>query len=368
MPIAHGRIRTRSPVRVRPLRPPDCNPGASCPAGLVAAWSDYVARHPEATVFHELGWKRAVERAFGHRAHYFLAFDGDEIVGVLPVFEVRSVLAGRLLVSVPYATAGGVLADDRSAALALLDEAKSLTDRIGARSLELRCPVALDDQLPIRRTHATFRRALPSRVEDVAALFPRKARAAARRAAETNELAVRYDPACVPLVWRLYARSMRRLGSPNYPRAFFTALAEELGGAVAAQIVWLGRRPIAGLLLFLHRKTVMPYFVGTDERVEVYGLSQFLYAESMRWAVERGYEIYDFGRTRFDNRGAFEFKRLCGFEPQPLEYQVYLPPGRRAPDLAPTSSRWRAARRIWKSMPLPVTRPLGAWLTRSIPG
>jgi len=111
----------------------------------------------------------------------------------------------------------------------------------------------------------------------------------------------------------------------------------------------------------------MPYFVGVDERVDLYGLSHFLYVESMRWAIERGLRNYDFGRTRVDNAGPFAFKRFFGFEPQSLEYQVYAPRGAAPPDLAPGSPRWAAARRLWRRLPLPLTRPLGAWIVRAIP-
>ncbi|MFQ5429408.1 MAG: GNAT family N-acetyltransferase, partial [Phycisphaerae bacterium] len=297
-----------------------------------------------------------------------MACRGDRVVGVLPLFEIRSFLAGRLLVSVPYATYGGVLAEDDDAAAALFQEAKSLGARIQARSIELRSRKAAFDELDIRRTHATFERRLPADPERVIDLFPRKARAAARRASERYDLRVTFGDEQLPELWRLYARSMRRLASPNYPYRFFESLAQAMPDGHVAQVVRWEGRPVAGLLTLLYRETAMPYFIGLDERVDVYGLSHYLYRQSMRWAVEHGYRIYDFGRTRVDNAGPFAFKKHCGFEPTMLEYQVYVPPGRSAPDLSPASPRWTAARRLWRRLPLPITRPLGGWLARSIPG
>jgi FemAB-related protein (PEP-CTERM system-associated) len=333
------------------------------------AWADFVARRQDATFFHELPWKRAVQSAFGHEPHYLIACRGSAAVGVLPMFLIKSVLAGRILISLPYATYGGALADDDEARATLLNEARRRCRVLGARLLELRSITAGDPTLPARRSHAMFQKSLPSNVGDVADMLPRKARAAARRALEKHALTVDFGTNLVEEVWRLYARSMRRLASPNYPLRFFRAILDAAGpkGAVA-QLVRCGSVPVAGLLTFLHRRTVMPYFVGVDERRDIYGLSQFLYARSMQWGVQNGYERYDFGRTRFDNPGPFEFKRLCGFEPRALEYQDYTPPGRQAPDLSPTSPRWALARRIWRRLPLPITRPLGAAVARSITG
>lgn len=333
-----------------------------------ADWQAYVDRHAEGTLFHGLAWKRAVERAFGHRSRYLMATRGERLVGVLPLFEVNSVLAGRLIVSVPYATYGGVLADDGEAAAALFAEAKVVAARCKARSIEMRTIRAAVPSLGIRQTHASFRKTLPGRPEDVLAEMPRKARAAARRAAERYKLTTEFDRDALCVVWRLYSRSMRRLGSPNYPYRFFEELVKATGENNVVQLVHHRGRPVAGLLTFLHRDVVMPYFAGLDEREAIYGLNNLLYAESMRWGVERGYRNYDFGRTRVDNTGSYNFKRFCGFEPRLLEYQMYVMPGCQAPDLSAGSPRWAVARQMWKTLPLPVTRPLGSWLAKSIPG
>jgi len=333
-----------------------------------AAWCRYVDAHADATPFHSLAWKRAVERTFGHLSHYLIARRGEVLSGVLPLFEVRSVLAGRMLISVPYATYGGILADDSATAEALFDRAAGMARQSGAVTLELRSIRASVPNADIVKSHVFFRKPLPERPEDVAGTMPRKARAAARRAAERGRLTVTFDQNEWYTVWRLYARSMRRLGSPNYPMRFFEELVAAFGDQVTIQLVRQADRPVAGLLTLLYKGVVYPYFAGIDERIDIYGLNNYLYAESMRHGVECGYREYDFGRTRADNIGGMDFKRFCGFEPRDLEYQRYVPPGRVAPDLSAGSPRWAAARRVWKSLPLPLTRPLGAWLAKSIPG
>jgi hypothetical protein len=42
-------------------------------APLEAAWDRYVRAAPDATFFHQLGWRWLVERCFGHRAHYLVS-------------------------------------------------------------------------------------------------------------------------------------------------------------------------------------------------------------------------------------------------------------------------------------------------------
>jgi len=84
--------------------------------------------------------------------------------------------------------------------------------------------------------------------------------------------------------------------------------------------------------------------------------------------VKLGCRTFDFGRSRVDNTGAYNFKRFQGFEPTPLHYQYYVPRGGRVPDLNPGNRKLELAQRVWARLPLAVTRPLGAWLAKSIPG
>lgn len=284
------------------------------------------------------------------------------------MFDVRSVVAARMLVSMPYATYGGIIADDASVADALYRAAIDVATRIGARTIDLRSAAAAMPDEPIIESHATFRRALPSTTEKVPAILPRKARAAARQADARFSLKTTFDPTDLEIAWRLYSRSMRRLASPNYPLGFFEALRSALGDRLLVQVVRCDGRPVGGLLTFLHRKTLMPYFLGLDERARIYGLSHFIYMKCMEWGVHHGYCEFDFGRSRRENKGASDFKRHCGFEPTILQYQRYVAPGAKAPDLSPGSAKWAVARRVWRGLPLAITRPLGGWLAKSIPG
>ncbi|MBN2445578.1 MAG: GNAT family N-acetyltransferase, partial [Phycisphaerae bacterium] len=195
-----------------------------------------------------------------------------------------------------------------------------------------------------------------------------KARAAARQARERDGMAVTHDQDLLKTVYRLYTRSMRRLGSVNYPYAFFETLVQRLRNRAWVTVVWNGKQPVAGLLSFVWRDTVMPYFIGVDERASRSGATNLVYLATMERAVKQQLARFDFGRTRKDNAGSFAFKRNQGFEPRTLGYQRFTPLGQSDPDLTPANPRFALARRIWRHLPLPITRAAGAWLSRALPG
>ncbi len=189
-------------------------------------WEGYVARHPAGTLFHTLTWRDAVREAFGHKGRYLSAWRGGDLAGVFPLMLVRSRLAGRMLVSVPYGVYGGTLADDDDAHTALLEAAQQLAEQLRCQWIDIRSIEPQWPQLPVVRRYVTFRKQLPDDPARVLSELPRKARAAARHARDRHRLEAVFDDSQLGVVWSLYSKSMRRLASPNYPLRFFTALME----------------------------------------------------------------------------------------------------------------------------------------------
>ncbi len=361
-PKPHTRARHARPHQPQPLRIETLTPGGW------AEWDRFVHHAAGGTLFHTTAWMGAVHEAFGHTPIYLLARRGADMVAGLPLFDVRSLLGGRLLVSVPYAIYGGPLGADPEALRLLQDEARDLAERIQARAIDLRCQRAAWAGVPVIDRYVTFRRPLPDHPADCLHALPRKARAAARSARQRHGLRVDVDDRHLQTVWRLYCTGMHRLASLNYPASFFRELIERTPGGHIVSLVSHRGRPVAGLVTFLFNGVAMPYFVGADQRCRRLNLYNFIYLTAMERAVDLGCHTFDFGRSRRDNRGACAFKKNQGFPPERLEYQLYTPPGRQAPDLTPANPKFALARRLWPALPQILTRPLGAWISRHVPG
>lgn len=332
------------------------------------AWDKYVLAHPEGTLFHTQAWRTAVKSTFGHEDIYLIALSQDRIVGLLPLFLVASRLMGRMLVSVPYGVAGGIIADDDRVAAALLAEARRIADDRGCPIIDLRSERACLPGLPVVDRYFGFHRNLPDREEDVLEWLPRKARAAARNAREKFKLTYTVGDEHLPEVWRLYSISMRRLGSPNYPCSFFQQVVAATPNRHWVSLVHWNGRPVAGLVTLLYRDRVMPYFVGATAAASRCHAANFHYWKTMEAAAAAGFRVFDFGRSRRDNLGSLNFKRFHGFQPQALGYQRFTAPGCTPTDLTPSSAKIRWARAVWTRLPLWFTQVVGARVSHHIPG
>ena len=69
-------------------------------------WDQFVESHPLGLICHLSGWKQVLEESFPQMKGRYLAIlsDDNSIRAALPVFEIRSILTGNRLVSIPFAT------------------------------------------------------------------------------------------------------------------------------------------------------------------------------------------------------------------------------------------------------------------------
>ncbi len=337
-------------------------------AGDRPRWEDYVLEHPQSTIFHSLAWKDAVGAAFPHKDLYLFAERGRRVVGVLPLFLIDSRLAGRMLVSVPYGVCGGIVAGDSETVTALFTRARELADEYACPTIDLRSELPQIPELPVVDRYVGFERDLPERESDVLAWLPRKARAAARNGRDKYGLTASFGDEHLPAVWRLYSRSMRRLASLTYPYRFLAELAGHTPDRHWTCLVRWNGEPVAGLFTLLFRDRVMPYFVGTMNAARRCSAANFIYMVTMQRAVAEGFRVFDFGRSRRENSGSYDFKRFHGFEPRPLGYQRLESDPTHRIDLSPENAKFAFARRLWPYLPLRVSQALGATLARHIPG
>jgi FemAB-related protein (PEP-CTERM system-associated) len=329
-----------------------------------ARWDAFVERCPEATFFHRAGWKEILESVFRHRPHFLFAERDAEIVGVLPLAQVKSWLFGHSLVSLPFCVYGGVAATDPAAVPALHTASRALADELGVDHLELRNRVAREPDWPRQDLYVTFRREILPEVEANMLAIPRKQRAMVRKGIQRG-LTSEINPT-VDRFFDLYADNVHRHGTPALPKRYFEALARVFGRDVEVLTVLdPGGTPLSSVLTFYFRDEVLPYYAGDAVAARELAANDFKYWELMRDAAERGYRIFDYGRSK-RGTGSFDFKKNWGFEAQPLQYEYLLVRGTRVPEVNPLNPKYRLLIGVWKRLPLSLANLIGPHVVKSL--
>jgi len=331
----------------------------------LADWDQFVEQCPGATFFHRAGWKRAIERSFGHRGYYLYAERGGAIEGVLPLVHLKSTLFGSALVSLPFCVYGGPAALNDEALAALDAAARALADRLDVGHLEYRHLEQRPYTGAVEKSdlYVTFRKPIDPDPERNLQAIPRKQRAMVRKGLK---LGVRseIDDDCARL-HRVYSVSVRNLGTPVFARGYFEELKRAFGSACEILVLTHERRPVSAVMSFYFRDQVLPYYGGGTDQARVVAANDVMYWEVMRRACEAGFRAFDFGRSK-RGTGAFDFKKNWGFPAEPLHYQFFMRRGDKPPEINPLNPKFRMFVETWKRLPLPIANALGPHLVRHL--
>lgn len=327
-------------------------------ASIAEEWDSYVLGSPQASFFHLTGWQHVLEKTYGYRSFSLYTERGGKITGVVPLFLISNRVMGKCLMSVPFGVYGGIVADDEPSAQHLLRHVRELAHSLRVEYLELRIRKSelLPDFHPNSR-YATFTSQLTGDHHTNLKRLPRDTRYMIRKG-EKAGLTTRHGLDQMDTFYRLFAQNMHQHGTPVFPRRFFDNLRLRFERQLDLMLVYSGVQPIGGVLSFLFRDAILPYYAGVSPLSRPLAGNDFLYWELMKWAAERGVRTFDFGRSK-KGTGAYAFKMGWDMTVEPLDYQVYLVRRKTPPNFSPTNPKFEFATRIWKRIPLWATLVLG---------
>ncbi|TAM99724.1 MAG: FemAB family PEP-CTERM system-associated protein [Rhodanobacteraceae bacterium] len=326
-------------------------------------WDTFVEGAPQATFFHRAAWRDVIERGLGHRCHYLCAERHGAITGILPLAEIRSRLFGHSLISTPFCVYGGVVASDPDSEARLTEAAAALAEQLRVDYLELRDRELRHPEWPVKELYVGFRKALQPDDDSNLKAIPRKQRAMVRKGIAAG-LEAHHDGSITDF-YRVYAESVRNLGTPVLPRRHYARLQQTFGKDCEITVVTHQQQPVAAVMSFYFRDEVHPYYGGSVWRGRDLAANDFMYWSVMQRAVARGARVFDFGRSKQDT-GSYHFKKHWGFEPEPLPYAYHLVRARDVPNVSPTNRKYHLFIKAWQRLPLPVSCALGPWLARDL--
>lgn len=333
-----------------------------------ADWDRFVREQEHGTFFHLSGWESVIRRAYGHRCHFVAALRAGQIVGVLPLVQVKSWLFGHSLVSTPFCVYGGPLAIDQATTTALVEHAMALAQQLCVDFLELRCRDEQfsewrDDRWHLKQLHVTFRKPISDDQEENLKAIPRKQRAVVRKGIKGG-LQWQIDDQLDRFI-AAYAESVRNLGTPVFPKKYFYILREVFGQDCDVLSVSKDEQLFTSVLNFYFRDEVLPYYGGGIAAARSVKANDFMYYALMGHASARGARLFDYGRSK-QGVGSYSFKKNWGFEPQPLYYAVYLVKAKEIPEINPLNPKYQLFIRAWKRLPVWLSQRIGPLLSRHL--
>jgi hypothetical protein len=325
-------------------------------ADALHQWKQLGEASGNATLFHTPAWAQVLRRAYGFRVFAAtLERDGKVLAGCL-LSRTKNPFA-RHVVGLPFSDSCAPLGVDQDAIAALmrgLAAAPPLGGNLEIRGIKASAPWQTVDcfeqwSLDLARPFAEVQRAADRN-------FRRQVK---RAASEAFKIENGDSAAMLRRFYAIQLETRRRLGVPPQPLRFFSLVREVFAQSHGLE-VWLascaGRDQAAVVVLRDGPTLYAKWSARTAESAA--GASHLLFFSILEHHAGKAVSL-DLGRTDARNTGLARFKAEMGAAPVPLPYSYFPRTARRTsaedPDRATS-----ALTRIWRRVPLPVTRAVGA--------
>ena len=331
-------------------------------------WNAFVVTAEQSSCYHQIGWKQVIEKTFGHKTFYLMVEDeAGGIEGVLPLVQLKSRLFGNFLVSLPYFNYGGACASHEGGLNKLLNEARLLATELNAEHIELRHTEHLYPDLPVKTNKVAMRLTLPSDTESLLKSFPAKLRSQIKRPQKEGMVSKVGTTDQFDNFYAVFSENMRDLGTPVYAKSFFWNILETFPETswICTVFAREGLPVASGFLVGFKEMLEIPW-ASSLKRYNSLSPNMLLYWSVLKFASESGYRIFDFGRST-PGEGTYRFKEQWGAKPVPLYWHYWLRNGCMLPELNPKNPKYQLAIRIWKQLPLRLTRMFGPAIVKYLP-
>ncbi len=331
-------------------------------------WDSFVARQPLASAYHTSAAVMIGARAFRLPVSFIAARDESRALrGVLPLVEQSSMIFGRFLVSLPFFTYGGALADDENCASTLVQAAIDLGRERRVDHIELRhTGVNASISLPTRQDKVSMMLPLPATVDALGKQLGSKLRSQIKRAEREAPEVIWGGAELAADFYGVFAASMHALGTPVYPRAFFDVALAALRDVSKVLVIRVKGNVEAAAVLVRHGDRMEVPWAAATEFAKRGGINMRMYWELLCYSLQAGAPKFDFGRSSVDS-GTYKFKAQWGAQPVQLNWYCWMARGAALPNLNSSNPRYALASRLWRRLPLRVANTLGPWIIRNLP-
>ncbi len=336
-------------------------------------YRSFVDNHPNASIYHTLEWRHIIQKTYGYRPCYIIAEDGEEIKGILPLFEVNSFIHGRRLVSIPFSHWVDVLYQDAQDLQQMIDFARHLTQERRCRYLEIKHGSELPENIDLASSGHFIDSilSLSASIDDIWDGFEGSVRRAVRKSKSSSlKLIEGQEVGHYRTFHRLELETRKRQGSPPYSSAFFEALYSilHLSGKAKLYLASIEGQYIAGMIILLHNKVAIYGYGASTSNRDFLKLrpNNLLFWQAIQDLHHHDYEFLDFGTTDPSNKGLLRFKSSWGTKDFHIPYYYFLNTISDTPVFDRNSFKLRIASSLLRRMPIPLLRTVGPVLLRQL--
>ncbi len=288
-------------------------------------WLSFISGNSGSCIFHHPAWLVLLEKQYGFETKAAVLTENDNITAGIPY----AVIKGKKWISLPFSDYCNPLFNSDEQKTLLWSE---LHDFFGINSVtaeirwrapgEIPFASVTEHWLHIKNIEATenelFRSLKTTRVQQPI-----------QKAIKNNlTFETRTDQEAMQYFYRLHLQNRRRLGVPVQPRNYFTHFNNLIiePGLGFTGLVKKDDTMIAAAIFCGFNQTMTYKYGASDPAYHHLSPNHFMLWKAMLFAKEKGFKVFDFGKTSFSTPGLRDFKAGFGCTESELSFSYFPRP------------------------------------------
>lgn len=329
-------------------------------------WNQQIAELNDATIFHTSSWTRVLAETYGYQPVYIAAFKSKQLVGYLPLMEIRSIATGRRCVSLPFTDECHPVCTTVEVFEKIWTHALNFGNKVGWKYIELRGEYSVYSEEPIIASYLVHCLDLNTTETDLCKRFRESTY---RNITKSKESGVKIECTnsiqALDAFYKLNCLTRKRHGLPPQPKRFFINLykyiittdrgfiltAEQKGSVIASAV-------------FLRFNGIVTFKYGaSDLRHQHLRANNLILWEAIKRSIQEGNSQFHLGRTETENEGLLQFKRGWGAIEDRINYYKYNMVDQ---EFSRKKMKIKSSYSLFKIMPLTLLKLFGQILYRHV--
>ena len=328
-------------------------------------WESFIDGNPYAIAWQSYEWKEVLKRHFKFDYYPIAVYDSARIVGVLPLYCMKTMLAKDSLISVPYAVAGGIVSDSEEARDLLVGKAIELSRENNSCGIVLKqYKIRMEGDFLTDNNYYNRELNISRNPDEIFGGFSDRNKQMIDLTAKDSHV-LEYPSDDLSGFFRLLLRHLHARGVPCVSKRWIEDLIRFKMYAIA--LLRSNGHTVAGTMVKEFKKTVSFPFtclrVGTEPDSR---MAYRLYWELIRHFSGKGFEICHSGRIP-NNDMTDDYRIGWGGKKHGYYYQYYPNRAEKMEYATKRGSKRKILERCWKLVPAPVAEVIGPMVVKRFP-
>lgn len=328
-------------------------------------WEKFVYANPHSIAWQGYEWRDVLEQNYKFTFYPIAAMENDTIKGILPLYHMKTLLSKDVLISVPFAVAGGLVADSDDVKSALLNKAIEVSKTYNSCRIILKqYKIKVPGELQVDENYYNRELDISKDISEIWNGFD-DANKKNIDIAKKFEPILEYPSSDINGFYKVLLKHHHDSGIPCVSIKWIETLVASKMYSIA--LLKDNGKIVTATMVKEFKKTASFPFTCTasvDERIVSF--AYFMYWKLIEHYCLKGFEIVHSGRIP-NNNATLEYRLGWGGDKKNYYYQYYPSVGKKT-EFATRRGRKRVIfEKYWKQLPQSVVEWVGPKIVKHFP-